>query len=176
MMSTKTCLTNEGRIFTSEAEHHRSKRISGNELRTDTTRLSTSKWCHVMTFCLNKHLYFHIDDAKKERTSVKQCRGCHRCNSSNTSISVSNKQAEEAVTPFLAKHVPKQYAPLGIISNNSDSERETQRNGTSGVNQSREQMERPNTKYCYRHRPDLRCRRQADEPSMEQLQAVSFPI
>ncbi|RMD42778.1 hypothetical protein DV735_g2339, partial [Chaetothyriales sp. CBS 134920] len=31
----------------------------------------------------------------------------------------------------------------------------------------------PNSKYCYRHRPDMLCRKQADEPSMEALQKVS---
>lgn len=129
-------------------------------------------WRHLS----DKHSHCHLDDAKNDRTSVKQCRGCNRCSGSKRPINMSNKQAEEAVTPFLAKHVPKQYAPLGALSNYSDSDRETQKKGRSGADRLKERTEKPNTKYCYRHRPDLRCRRQADEPSMEQLQAVGFNV
>lgn len=60
--------------------------------------------------------------------------------------------ANENVAPFLARHVPEQYAPLGL--------RPLQLSEPS----------RANSKYCYRHRPDLKCRRQADEPSMDNLQ------
>jgi hypothetical protein len=73
--------------------------------------------------------------------------------SSSICLSSSSKFAGQTVAPFLAKHIPSQYAPLGP-------------------------QETPppswavNTRYCYRHRPDLKCRRQADEPSMEQLQKV----
>ncbi|KPI34479.1 putative E3 ubiquitin ligase complex SCF subunit sconB [Cyphellophora attinorum] len=65
------------------------------------------------------------------------------------------KMASNAVAPFLAKHVPTQYAPIG------------------GVNQKQIEVEKtvdPNSKYCYRHRPDMLCRKQADEPTMEALQ------
>lgn len=70
------------------------------------------------------------------------------------SPSTFGKQAAQSITPFLTKHIPTQYAPLGA-PNHSD----------SGNKNS-------NTKYCYRHRPDLKCRRQANEPSMDQLQKV----
>ncbi|KAB8360690.1 hypothetical protein FH972_024427 [Carpinus fangiana] len=56
------------------------------------------------------------------------------------------------ITPFLTKHIPKQYDPLG------------ERNQTGARN------DKSNTKFCYRHHPDLKCRRQADEPSMDQMQ------
>ncbi|KAI4126990.1 MAG: hypothetical protein LQ338_003445 [Usnochroma carphineum] len=72
------------------------------------------------------------------------------------SISANPRLAGQTVAPFLAKHIPKQYAPLGGLSTSPK---------PSSAN--------PNTKYCYRHRPDLKCRRQADEPSMDQLQHVS---
>lgn len=82
------------------------------------------------------------------------------CGSSHTnskiSISSTSKQAGQTVAPFLAKHIPEQYAPLGGLLATADG---AQKN--------------PNTKYCYRHRPDLKCRRTADEPSMENLQRVS---
>lgn len=62
----------------------------------------------------------------------------------------SSKQIERMITPYLAQHIPQQYKP-----------------------QQQQDAEMPaNTKYCYRHRPDLLCRKQADEPTMEQLQKV----
>lgn len=85
----------------------------------------------------------------------------HRGNFSRPEISISStsKLAGQTVAPFLARHIPEQYAPLGI-----QSQSENPSNKSS------------NTKYCYRHRPDLKCRRQADEPSMEQLQLVRLEI
>ena len=74
----------------------------------------------------------------------------------NISISASSKQAGQTVAPFLAKHIPEQYAPGGGLDSSGNAK-----------------MKDPNTKYCYRHRPDLKCRRQANEPSMDQLQHVS---
>jgi len=70
-----------------------------------------------------------------------------------------SKKMEKMITPYLAQHIPHQYNPLGANGDGQD--------------------ERPptaNTKFCYRHRPDLLCRRQADEPSMEQLQEVCLLI
>lgn len=73
----------------------------------------------------------------------------------NISLSAASKLAGQTVAPFLAKHIPDQYAPLGGLDQpNSPANKD------------------PNTKYCYRHRPDLKCRRQANEPSMDQLQHV----
>ncbi|KAI9792159.1 MAG: hypothetical protein M1816_002699 [Peltula sp. TS41687] len=63
------------------------------------------------------------------------------------------KMAGDTIAPFLSKHIPEQYAPVGIQSEQTDLP-------AGNVN----------TKYCYRHRPDLKCRRQADEQSMKQLQ------
>ncbi|MCJ1438419.1 hypothetical protein MMC27_007807 [Xylographa pallens] len=68
-------------------------------------------------------------------------------------ISSTSKLAGQTVAPFLAQHIPEQYAPLGG---------QTDRNGVPIAD--------PNSKFCYRHRPDLKCRRQANEPSMDQLQ------
>jgi hypothetical protein len=73
------------------------------------------------------------------------------------SISSTTRVAGQTVAPFLAKHIPQQYAPLGVQER------------THAKSQSQKD---PNTKYCYRHRPDLKCRRMADEPSMENLQRV----
>ncbi|KAL2064303.1 hypothetical protein VTL71DRAFT_4797 [Oculimacula yallundae] len=67
-------------------------------------------------------------------------------------LSSSSKVAGMTVAPFLARHIPEQYAPMGA-------------GATSAITQ-----KDPNTKYCYRHRPDSKCRRTADEPTMENLQ------
>ena len=73
----------------------------------------------------------------------------------NIGISATSKLAGQTVAPFLARHIPEQYAPLGGSGQLKDPANKN-----------------PNTKYCYRHRPDLKCRRQVDEPSMDQLQHV----
>ena len=75
----------------------------------------------------------------------------------NASTTTPAHLADENVAPFLAKHNPEQYAPLGL--------RPFQLLEPS----------RANSKFCYRHRPDLKCRRQADEPSMDNLQRVCSP-
>ena len=77
----------------------------------------------------------------------------------NISISATSKQAGQTVAPFLAKHIPEQYAPVGGLDVSANAK-----------------IKDPNTRYCYRHRPDLKCRRQANEPSMDQLQHVSPPV
>lgn len=77
----------------------------------------------------------------------------------NITISATSKLAGQTVAPFLARHIPEQYAPLGGSDRPS-----------TPANKD------PNTKYCYRHRPDLKCRRQVDEPSMDQLQHVGTSV
>ncbi|KAN0095516.1 WD40 repeat-like protein [Hyaloscypha variabilis] len=67
-------------------------------------------------------------------------------------LSSTSKMAGQTVAPFLAKHIPDQYAPLPKVQQAATSQKD------------------PNTKYCYRHRPDAKCRRTADEPTMENLQ------
>ena len=75
----------------------------------------------------------------------------------NISIPSTSKHAEQAVAPFLAKHIPMQYNPLGHSQQPQfNSDLQTQADSS--------------TRFCYRHRPDLKCRRQANEPSMDQLQ------
>jgi F-box/WD-40 domain protein MET30 len=64
--------------------------------------------------------------------------------------------AKQNVAPFLAKYHPRQYAPL------------RSEDGTTSVPRT------VNAGYCYRHQPDSKCTRQADEQSMHQLQRVSF--
>ncbi|KAL4906724.1 putative E3 ubiquitin ligase complex SCF subunit sconB [Aspergillus multicolor] len=69
-----------------------------------------------------------------------------------SSVKAPAKLASQNVAPFLARHIPEQYAPLGAQSILPA------------------ELSSANSKYCYRHRPDQKCRRQADEPSMDKLQ------
>lgn len=87
-----------------------------------------------------------LNDRHSDDSSPPTQDNCDRHDVDPTNIS------STTVAPFLAKHIPEQYAPLG---------------------QEDKKSQNPNTKYCYRHRPDLKCRRTADEPSMENLQRVS---
>ena len=94
---------------------------------------------------------------RRESNSMKPSAVIDNCDDekSNISFSATPKQAGQTVAPFLAKHIPAQYPPAGQVESSSADRRTDS-----------------NTKYCYRHRPDLKCRRQANEPSMEQLQNV----
>ncbi|KAF8473970.1 quinon protein alcohol dehydrogenase-like superfamily [Kalaharituber pfeilii] len=62
--------------------------------------------------------------------------------------STATESVSKDVAPFLTKHIPEQYA--------------------SALPQ--DDSKQGSTKYCYRHRPDVKCRRQADEMSMDLLQ------
>lgn len=90
-----------------------------------------------------------------EPPSHDNCREDHVEADQTITLSSNSKMAGQSVTPFLAKHIPQQYAPLG---NRPPATTTSQKD--------------PNTKYCYRHRPDSKCRRTADEPTMENLQRV----
>ncbi|KAK0279193.1 hypothetical protein LTR35_008928 [Friedmanniomyces endolithicus] len=73
------------------------------------------------------------------------------------SIPATSKHAEQTVAPFLTKHIPMQYNPQGGPPRGPQLHQSDEPDQTS-------------TKFCYRHRPDVKCRRQANEPSMDQLQ------
>lgn len=83
----------------------------------------------------------------------------HGDQEANISItSTDTKLAEQTVTPFLVQHIPAKHALLGA----SDDSHKVIPNKAENSKKS----------YCYRHRPGLKCRRQVDEPSMDQLQRV----
>jgi F-box/WD-40 domain protein MET30 len=94
-----------------------------------------------------------------EPPSQDNCDGKHDGSDPTISISSTSKLAGQTVAPFLARHIPEQYAPLGIQPQPKSSTKKD-----------------PNTKYSYRHRPDSKCRRTADEPTMENLQRVCSTI
>jgi len=89
-----------------------------------------------------------------ERPSKDNCDGEHGGPDATIAISSSSRIAGQTVAPFLAKHIPESYAPMGVAQPNTTSKKD------------------PNTKFCYRHQPDSKCRRTADEPTMENLQRV----
>lgn len=64
----------------------------------------------------------------------------------------------KTVTPFLREHIPGLYAPIGKPE-------------TQAFQGSRRERD-PNSKFCYRHRPDAKCRRAADEKKMVNIQRV----
>jgi len=89
-----------------------------------------------------------------DRPSNESCNDGHDDDEIITRIASTSRTAGEAIAPFLAKHIPTAYAPTGSKPVDSS-------------------LKDPSTKFCYRHRPDLKCRRTADEPSMDNLQRVS---
>ncbi|KAG0647754.1 Sulfur metabolite repression control B [Hyphodiscus hymeniophilus] len=93
-----------------------------------------------------------------EPPSHDNCDLQHDASDSRIALSTS-KMAGQTVAPFLAKHIPQQYAPLGAQPKSTATQDPNKKD--------------PNTKYCYRHRPDSKCRRTADEPTMENLQRGS---
>lgn len=76
-------------------------------------------------------------------------------------MSLSKLAGKTIVTPFLKEHVPEMYAPVSKIESSQmfKPSRPTD----------------PNSKYCYRHQPDSKCRKAADEDKMVMLQSVSCP-
>ncbi|KAI1185470.1 quinon protein alcohol dehydrogenase-like superfamily [Nemania serpens] len=68
---------------------------------------------------------------------------------------ISRQSMSQSVTPFLREHIPTLYAPIG------------KPDLPSMVNLKNKD---PNSKYCYRHRPDSKCRRAADESKMALIQ------
>jgi F-box/WD-40 domain protein MET30 len=71
-----------------------------------------------------------------------------------------------AVSPFLKEHIPSIYAPIG-------KEKQDQSSHRMAVTTPVPRKPDPNSKFCYRHRPDSKCRRAADETKMAYIQSVS---
>ena len=98
-------------------------------------------------------------DGRERSRSSHSNEHIHDDRDKDKSITIAStaRMASQAIAPFFAKHIPVQYAPMG---------------DPNEKRMSTDNLRDPNTKYCYRHRPDLLCRRQADEPSMDKLQKV----
>lgn len=76
---------------------------------------------------------------------------------------MSTELVGKTVSPFLKEHIPGLYAPVGKeFQDVTDESAVLARNKDA------------NTRYCYRHRPDSKCRRAADESKMGIIQRVSL--
>lgn len=87
-----------------------------------------------------------VDNADVHRTAS------HESKAKETTSETLAELAKQNVAPFLTKYHPRQYAPL------------SSEDGTPSIPRA------VNAGYCYRHQPDSKCNRQADEQSMRQLQ------
>lgn len=70
----------------------------------------------------------------------------------------------QAVSPFLKEHIPGLYAPMN---------KQLHEDPATDINVDVPRTKDGNTKFCYRHRPDSKCRRAADETKMGIIQRVS---
>lgn len=70
----------------------------------------------------------------------------------------------KAVSPFLKEHIPGIYAPIG---------KQQHEDPNTDVKPDASRTNDANTRFCYRHRPDSKCRRAADETKMGMIQRVS---
>lgn len=90
-------------------------------------------------------------DNESFEASRKRCRD-EEHNHKDEGDEINITSDEKSVTAFLSKHIPQTYNPMAD---------QPVPDGPSS-----------DTNYCNRHRPDRKCRRQADEVSMEDLQTV----
>lgn len=65
----------------------------------------------------------------------------------------------QTVTPFLREHIPSNYAPISKFDSDDTS-----------------MSKDPNSKFCYRHQPDSKCRKAADEGKMVMIQKVCLSL
>ncbi|KAM5485640.1 hypothetical protein McanCB56680_001942 [Microsporum canis] len=72
----------------------------------------------------------------------------------SSSSTTTTTSSSSSIAPFLAKHIRDQHAS---------------RNRFAPADSSLPRR-KADSKYCYRHRPDLKYRRQADEPTVDQMQ------
>lgn len=77
----------------------------------------------------------------------------------------------KTVSPFLKEHIPGLYAPVGK-GHRDEPAPAARRLDAAPV----AAIKDPNTRYCYRHRPDSKCRRAADETKMGIIQSVRPPL
>lgn len=94
--------------------------------------------------------------AEKDKTNNQRLRTeeVERSRSLNSVTNMSSSLIGKTVTPFLKEHIPSIYAPVGKHQNEEIAKEKE-----------------PNTRYCYRHRPDSKCRRAADEAKMVMIQS-----
>lgn len=77
-------------------------------------------------------------------------------------VKMSSALVGKTVSPFLKEHIPGLYAPIG---------KSRQLVGVNPNSTPTVRKRDPNSKFCYRHRPDSKCRRAADETKMGFIQS-----
>ncbi|KAF2752604.1 putative sulfur metabolite repression control protein SconB [Pseudovirgaria hyperparasitica] len=93
------------------------------------------------------HDHQHLAVTNKRRESKGKSQELDR---TGIFLSSSSKEAHKMISPFLTQHIPQQYNPRAADGPDP--------------------REKAPSKFCYRHRPDVKCRRTANEPTMEELQ------
>lgn len=101
-------------------------------------------------------------------------------------VKMSSELVGKTVSPFLKEHIPDLYAPIGKGNHhnhhhdhNHDHDHVHLANRFIPSSVPTVRKKDPNSKYCYRHRPDSKCRRAADESKMgfiqSELNSLSTP-
>ncbi|KAF7563951.1 hypothetical protein G7046_g131 [Stylonectria norvegica] len=98
------------------------------------------------------------------KPSKDTCNRNHRHDEDNSPrlIKMPSVLVGKTVSPFLKQHIPNLYAPVG---------KGLQQIGPSSDSTPTPRKRDPNSKFCYRHRPDSKCRRAADETKMGFIQS-----
>ena len=148
--------------------HHclKRKRIAVEEAPPSELSMNQDAWRRHLNFpeasMMGKPGVNRVGDDNKSTyaaaTAAATCReGLQAFGEQNiTNSSATTVPTAGSAVPTLVRHIPDQYSSL------SDQ---------AWLQQPSHEM--GNTSYCYRHHPDLKCRRQADESSMQSLQKVS---
>ena len=98
---------------------------------------------------------FDVNGERPSRDNCRKLQGDDEDSSDMQRVSL-GFGGPTTVTPFLKDHIPTIYAPIG--KGDPLSAAATERN--------------PNSRFCYRHNPDSKCRRAADEERMQNIQRV----
>jgi F-box/WD-40 domain protein MET30 len=107
-----------------------------------------------------------LEDSSQQQPSKNNC-DRHRSDQEINPrlVKMPSELVGKTVSPFLKEHIPGLYAPFGKASMPLSP---PPTNDTTIV-----RKKDPNSKFCYRHRPDSKCRRAADESKMGFIQSVS---
>ncbi|KAK5170328.1 uncharacterized protein LTR77_004915 [Saxophila tyrrhenica] len=126
---------------------------------------------------------------RQRRISSLPCPGCEQDSAGGSAVGIRNRYRRDieesagqniaipgsathaekhTVMPFLAEHIPNSYNAVGSAPHAWTPQQKNESEDQQMILDL--QAERENTKFCYRHSPDMKCRRQANEPSMQDLQ------
>lgn len=104
-----------------------------------------------------------VDRARLKELNCERRRPEEELDDKSRLVTMPSNLVVQTVTPFLKEHVPNLYAPVSKIE-------------ASYARESSVLHKNFNSKYCYRHRPDSKCRKAADEDKMAMIQTVRFKL